>query len=440
MKNPKNQKLLCVFIFSILFNCLLVRGQQFLTTVNGWNAYVHLPNDYNSTSISYPTIIFFPGLGEVGTNANLVIANGPGAYITQGWNGNVLIGTDSVKFIVISLRPPAAYPTENLMDVRIQTLKSTYRIDSHKLYMTGLSHGGWCATTYVTGDPYGGPYAYAGQVAAIVNVEGVTPDDNTPYPDLWDNYAAVQGRLACFEQILDNRDMQTYCNRMNQARPGSAIYTQTSFGNGGHCCWASFYGGGGTQPSLFMLDGISQDIYHWLARQQLPSGTPSNLPPSANAGPDQTINLPISVATLTGVGTDPDGIITSYQWTKITGPSSSGTITSATNAVTTVTGLLQGVYKYELRVTDDSGAVAKDTMQITVNVANIPPVANAGADQTITLPTNTVSLTGSGSDADGSVASYQWTKISGPPTFTIVAPTQAQTAVNNLVQGTISFN
>ena len=45
--------------------------------------------------------------------------------------------------------------------------------------------------------------------------------------------------------------------------------------------------------------------------------------------------------------------------------------------------------------------------------ANIPPTASAGSDQTITLPTNSISLNGTGTDTDGSIASYQWTKISG---------------------------
>ena len=34
---------------------------------------------------------------------------------------------------------------------------------------------------------------------------------------------------------------------------------------------------------------------------------------------------------------------------------------------------------------------------------NQPPVADAGLDQTITLPVNTVTLSGSGSDADGTL-------------------------------------
>ena len=73
-----------------------------------------------------------------------------------------------------------------------------------------------------------------------------------------------------------------------------------------------------------------------------------------------------------------------YSWTKISGPAS-GTITNATSASTTVTGLTQGVYQFQLKVTDNNGATAIDTVQVTVNAANIPPTANAGTDQTITI-------------------------------------------------------
>ena len=131
----------------------------------------------------------------------------------------------------------------------------------------------------------------------------------------------------------------------------------------------------------------------------------SNIPPVSNAGSDQTITLPTNSINLSGSGTDPDGTIVSYEWTKISGPAA-GTITNATSATTTVTGLVQGVYQFELKVTDNNGATGKDTIQVTVNAAaNIPPTANAGTDQTITLPTNTVSLNGSGTDPDGTIAS-----------------------------------
>ena len=68
---------------------------------------------------------------------------------------------------------------------------------------------------------------------------------------------------------------------------------------------------------------------------------------------------------------------------------------------------------------------------------NRPPVANAGADQVITLPTNSVNLNGSATDPDNNITSYQWTKISGPSSFTIANPNAVQTQVTNLVEGAL---
>ena len=162
-------------------------------------------------------------------------------------------------------------------------------------------------------------------------------------------------------------------------------------------------------------------------------------PPTANAGADQSITLPTSTVSLTGSGTDPDGSIAAYFWTKISG--GAGTITNATSSATTVTGLVQGVYKFELKVTDNNGATGRDTMQVTVNAAgNQSPTANAGADQSITLPTNTVSLSGSGTDPDGvGVVGYAWTKISGPSAYNVVNANSPLTDVTGLVQGVYQF-
>lgn len=260
---------------------------QTLTNIGGWNAYVHLPANYNTTTATYPTIIFFPGLGEVGTTASKVIANGPGAYITQGWDGNVIVDGATVEFIVISLQPPAAYPVESQINAKIQAIKSLYRVDPSRLYLTGLSMGGWVSTTFVTGDPLGGPYTYASQVAAVVEVQGVIPNDNTPYPGLFENFAKAGGKLVGFEQRLDNRGMPDRVNRMNATVPGSAIYVQTNFGTGGHCCWNNFYGGGGVHPSNFLLGGVNQNMYQWMARQSLKTTVPPS-PNACNTNPPKT--------------------------------------------------------------------------------------------------------------------------------------------------------
>ena len=164
-----------------------------------------------------------------------------------------------------------------------------------------------------------------------------------------------------------------------------------------------------------------------------------NMAPTANAGGDKTIKLPTNTVSLSGSGSDSDGTITSFLWTKISGPSSYN-FANSSSAATTVSGLIQGVYQFELKATDNKGAVGKDTVQITVNAApNIPPTANAGSNQSITLPTNTVSLNGSGTDSDGTISSYAWTKISGPSGGTINNANSASTKVNNLSEGVYQF-
>ncbi|MBC7424323.1 MAG: T9SS type A sorting domain-containing protein, partial [Ferruginibacter sp.] len=90
--------------------------------------------------------------------------------------------------------------------------------------------------------------------------------------------------------------------------------------------------------------------------------------------------------------------------------------------------------------TDNGGAIDNDTVQVTVNAAiNKAPVANAGADTSITLPVNSTTLNGSATDADGSIASYKWTKILGPSSGTIATPSAASTGLYNLVQGVYLF-
>ena len=188
----------------------------------------------------------------------------------------------------------------------------------------------------------------------------------------------------------------------------------------------------------FQLKVTDNDAATDVDTVQITVNAAANIPPTANAGTDQSITLPISTVSLTGSGSDADGTISAYNWTKISGPSA-GTITNANSASTTVTGLVQGIYQFQLKVTDNNAATALDTIQITVNAANIAPTANAGTDQSITLPTSTVSLSGSGTDPDGTISSYNWTKISGPASGTITNANSASTTVTGLVQGVYQF-
>ncbi|WP_165750494.1 Ig domain-containing protein, partial [Cellulophaga sp. Z1A5H] len=157
--------------------------------------------------------------------------------------------------------------------------------------------------------------------------------------------------------------------------------------------------------------------------------------PNVTVGINQIITLPTNSVTLTGSATDSDGIAT-YTWTKISGGGS--TIVTPTAASTLVTGLLEGTYIFRLTATDNLGSENFAEVEVIVNPAPITlPTVNAGSNQTITLPTNSVMLAGSATDADG-ISTYAWTKINGG-IATIVTPSDASTSITSLVAGAYIF-
>jgi hypothetical protein len=70
---------------------------------------------------------------------------------------------------------------------------------------------------------------------------------------------------------------------------------------------------------------------------------------------------------------------------------------------------------------------------------NTLPVVDAGNAQPITLPSNVAQLNGTASDADGSIATYAWTKVAGPAQFAFNNAAIANPVASNLVEGTYTF-
>jgi hypothetical protein len=164
-----------------------------------------------------------------------------------------------------------------------------------------------------------------------------------------------------------------------------------------------------------------------------------NTGPIAVAGNNQSLTLPTSSTTVDGSGSSDDVLVTQYVWSQISGPIAA-LIANSGNASTGISGMTTaGTYVFRLTVYDVSGLTDTDDLTITVNgSANNAPVADAGANQTITLPTDSVTQVGSGTD-DNAVTGYLWTQISGPSIATISAATSATTDFNNLVEGTYYF-
>ena len=146
-----------------------------------------------------------------------------------------------------------------------------------------------------------------------------------------------------------------------------------------------------------------------------PPPPPANVAPTANAGPDQTVEDSVLV-TLDGSGsTDSDGTVASYAWTQ-TGGADAGALDVTAPSMPTFTSpvvVADEILTFSLVVTDDDGATsAADTVDITVT-ANVPPTADAGPDQTVSS-LDVVTLDGSGStDGDGTIVTYTWTQTTG---------------------------
>ncbi|MRI02446.1 T9SS type A sorting domain-containing protein, partial [Kriegella sp. EG-1] len=186
-------------------------------------------------------------------------------------------------------------------------------------------------------------------------------------------------------------------------------------------------------------DGVNQPKLS--AIEIIGSATVVNELPIADAGDDKTITLPTNSVELVGSGTDSDGTIDSYAWTKVSGPNGES-LNGANSSTLTVGNLVEGTYVFRLTVTDSDDATAFDDVVVEVNAEVIPnqnPVANAGEDKTITLPTNSVELVGSGTDSDGTIDSYAWTKVSGPNGEFLNGANSSTLTVGNLVEGTYVF-
>lgn len=94
-----------------------------------------------------------------------------------------------------------------------------------------------------------------------------------------------------------------------------------------------------------------------------------NVPPTVNAGVDQTITQPASGVTLSGTASGNSGAtISSTLWTLVSAPAgTSPSITSPSNLSTTITGMtIPGAYTYKLTATDSNNNTNNDTVVVTV--------------------------------------------------------------------------
>ena len=408
--NMASYRILALLAFLWVSNSTYAQNQTAkITPTSQIGYYEYLPPDYNSNSNNYPVVIFFHGMGERGngtTDLPTVAYNGPPKYVVAGFK---------FPFILISpqLKSNFGFWPVWYMDEVVEHVRSYLRIDPSRIYITGLSLGGGGAWEYTQNFPQ--------KVAALAPICGgynstswacTYRQNNIP---IW----AFHGDGDTVVPISRTTNMINAINACTPAIIPTPIYT--IYPGVWHDAWNNAYR---TDNSLH-----TPNVYEWMMAQ-VKQGI------SVSAGADKTIALPTTSTSVTGVASTSTGSITSYSWTKLSGPTV--TITNASNPTLSLSDMGVGVYTFRLTATNSVAQTAFDDVKITVLGSNQNPVANAGTDKILTLPSNSLNLTGSGSDADGSISFYLWTKVSGS-TATLTGATTATLSLSNLVQGNYVF-
>jgi dienelactone hydrolase len=317
----------------------------------------------------------------------------------------------------------SSWPMWYILEV-INWAKSTLRVDEKRIHVTGLSMGGagvWTAIQehprlFATASPLCGAFNTTSKACGIAA-------ENLP---VWAFHGDADTTVPLSRSV-------SMVNAINACKPApSPLAKMTVYPGVKHDAWNRAYRTDHTYHN--------PNLYEWMMSY---SNTKNggNIIPSANAGADKSYTS-ASTISLGGSGSDSDGSISSYSWAKISGPSAS--IASPASASTSVAVSAAGTYMFRLKVTDNSGNTDSDYVKVVVgstgssSSTNAAPVANAGSNVTLTLPSSTAILNGSATDSDGTIASYTWTKVSGPSGNLSGANTSKLTAWS-LVQGTYVF-
>ena len=196
---------------------------------------------------------------------------------------------------------------------------------------------------------------------------------------------------------------------------------------------------GGTEVTyiftLFVTDdaGVASDYPDTVKITVTAPTAGANMPPIANAGPDQLDIVSGATVTLDGSGStaasDSNRNLTTYAWERTGGtveaPAPTLSDKTAVGPTFTAPTLMEGdpdvIYIYTLTVTDNDGAMDTDTVTVAVNaVPNKAPVADAaGPDQPVSSGGLVRLYGGASSDDDGRIVSWAWVRTGGTGDDTI---------------------
>lgn len=194
------------------------------------NYLLYLPKNYNSAQEKFPLMLFLHGAGERGSDLNLVKRHGPPKLIDQG---------KDFQFIVVSPQCPENvwWSTDDLSAL-LDELVEHYQVDEKKIYVTGLSMGGF--GTWALAEKYPERFAAIAPICGGGNPLTICKIGKLP---IWVFHGAKDPVVS----INESQQMVTALkNCGNNAK--FTIYPET-----GHDAWTETYN--------------NPELYDWLLKQ-----------------------------------------------------------------------------------------------------------------------------------------------------------------------------
>lgn len=206
---------------------------------------VYLPDGYDTSEAQWPMMLFLHGAGERGSDLEQVKAHGPPKLVSQG---------QALPFVIVAPQcPRGQYWTVALLSDLLDEATSSYRVDRDRIYVTGISMGGYGTWHLACAEP--------GRFAAIIPIcGGGDPRQACRLQDLpiW----AFHGAKDTIVPLDESERMVNAVNRCG----GSAKLT--IYAEAGHDSWTPTY----ENPA----------IYEWLLAHRRSDRLP--VPPDWSSG------------------------------------------------------------------------------------------------------------------------------------------------------------
>lgn len=181
---------------------------------------IYLPDNYIHSQEKFPLIIFLHGSGERGTDVNLVKKHGVPKFVE---------GKNDFPFIAVSPQCPLKqYWDTEVLNALLTRIESKYRVDRDRIYLTGLSMGGYGTWNWAC--------EYPERFAAIAPVCGGGD------PDMADKLKDVP--VWVFHGAQDTVVLPKESEKMVEAvKAAGGDVKFTLFPDLDHYCWEDIYNG-----------------------------------------------------------------------------------------------------------------------------------------------------------------------------------------------------